>query len=107
MDINQLLLIAFLVESFIQTIKPIYDRQKGWNKDSMISLIIGISLCLLVKINLFAFLNLPVLIGDPVISEYVGIVLTGIIASRGANLAHDLLKFVQTSSASNIVSAVG
>lgn len=107
MDINELLLIAFLVESFIQTIKPIYDREKGWNKDSMISLIIGISLCLLVKVNLFTFLNLPVLIGDPVLSEYIGIVLTGIIASRGANLAHDLLKFVQTSASSNAVTAVG
>ena len=107
MDINELLLIAFLVESFIQTIKPIYDREKGWNKDSIISLIIGIGLCLLVKVNLFTFLNLPLLIGDPVVSEYVGIVLTGIIASRGANLAHDLLKFVQTSALSNTVSAVG
>jgi hypothetical protein len=107
MDINELLLIAFLVESFIQTIKPLYDREKGWNKDTMISLIIGIGLCLIVKVNLFTFLNLPVLIGDPVVSEYIGVVLTGIIASRGANLAHDLLKFVQTSAASNTVSAVG
>jgi hypothetical protein len=109
MDFTQILLVAFLVESLIQTIKPIYDRKKGWNKDALIALFVGVGLCALVKVNLFSFLNLPVLIGDATISQYVGIFLTGLITSRGANLAHDVLMFVQNSSNSvgNSTNAVG
>jgi hypothetical protein len=107
MDFNQLLLVAFLVESLIQTIKPIYDKEKGWNKDALIALIVGVGICALVKVNLFETVNLPISIGDKVVSNYIGIVLTGIIASRGSNLAHDVLKFVQNASSPSTGSAVG
>jgi len=106
MDINQLLLVAFLVESLIQTIKPIYDRSKGWNKDAFIALVAGVGICYLLKVDLFVMADLP-LVGDAVINHYVGIVLTGIIASRGSNLAHDALKFVQNASLPSGGIAVG
>lgn len=98
MGFDQLLLVAFLVESIIQTIKPIYDRQKGWNKDALIALVGGIGICFLMNADLFEIADLSFNFGDPVVSHYVGIVLTGLIASRGSNLAHDALKFVQNSS---------
>ena len=106
MDINKLLLVAFLVESLIQTIKPLYDRSKGWNKDAFIALVAGISICYLLNVDLFKMAELT-LVSDAMINHYVGIVLTGIIASRGSNLAHDALKFVQNASVTNLESAVG
>ena len=108
MDFNQLLLVAFLVESLIQTIKPIYDRDKGWNKDALIALVAGICICFLLNVDLFAVADLDFGIDNAVVSHYVGLVLTGIIASRGSNLAHDALKFVQNASSSGGgIAAVG
>lgn len=94
-NFNQLLLAAFLVESLIQTIKPIYDKEKGWNRDAIIALLVSILICVLIKIDLFATVGLPIEIGNTSIGTYIGAVLTGVIASRGSNLAHDLLKFVE------------
>lgn len=107
MDFNQIILVAFLVESLIQTIKPIYDREKGWNKDALLALVVGIGFCFLMNVDLFALADLSFSFGDPVISHYVGTVLTGIIASRGSNLAHDALKFVQNASKPSAGNAVG
>ncbi|HKZ44446.1 MAG TPA: hypothetical protein VJZ78_05360 [Anaerolineales bacterium] len=107
MEFNQLLLVAFLVESLIQTIKPLYDRSKGWNLDSLIALVIGIGFCYIVKVNLFSIVDFNLDFGDPVINHSVGVVLTGVIASRGSNFAHDLLKFVQKSAMPTLDNAVG
>ncbi|HBG74420.1 MAG: hypothetical protein A2X25_13965 [Chloroflexi bacterium GWB2_49_20] len=107
MDFNQLLLVAFLAESLIQTLKPLYDKEKGWNKDSLIAVIVGVGLCFIVNVNLFKIANLTLYSGDEVVNQYIGIVLTGLIASRGSNLAHDLLKFVSNASLPSIESAVG
>lgn len=107
MDFNQILLVAFLVESLIQTIKPVYDRQKGWNKDAVVALVMGIGICYLMNVDLFAIADLSFGIPDAAVSHYVGIVLTGIIASRGSNLAHDALKFVQNVSKPSSGIAVG
>jgi hypothetical protein len=61
----------------------------------------------MVNVNLFKIVNLTLYVGDEVVNHYIGLVLTGLIASRGSNLAHDLLKFVQNASAPSIESAVG
>ena len=58
-------------------------------------MLVSILICVLVKIDLFATVGLPIEIGDTFIGTYIGAVLTRVIASRGSNLAHDLLKFVE------------
>jgi len=107
MDLNQLLLVAFLVESLIQTIKPIYDKDRGWNRDVIIALIVSIALCALIKIDLFALVGLQIYFPNEQVGTYIGSALTGIIASRGSNLAHDLLKYVETASNRNVSGPVG
>lgn len=97
MDFKQLLLVAFLVESLIQTIKPIYDRKRGFSFDSILAMAVGIGFCFVIKANLFQVVNLHLDVGNKMASEIVEIVLTGIIASRGSNLVHDMFKFVQNS----------
>lgn len=88
LNLQQLALIAFLVEALIQTVKPIYDKQKGWNKSALFSLAVGILICLFTGVDLFQALGIPENI------PFVGQVLTGILASRGSNFVHDIFKYV-------------
>ena len=107
MELSQLLLVAFLVESLIQTIKPLYDRSKGWNLDALIALVVGIGFCYIINVDLFSIVNINLDFGDAVVNHAVGVVLTGVIASRGSNFAHDMLKYVQNAAAPSLDTAVG
>jgi hypothetical protein len=89
MDFTHLALVAFLVEAIIQTIKPVYDKEKGWDRSALLSLGVGILVCLVTGVDLFKELGFGISI------PYVGSALTGIIASRGSNFVHDIFKFVQ------------
>ncbi|RME87651.1 MAG: hypothetical protein D6770_08900 [Anaerolineae bacterium] len=91
MDFTRLALVAFFVEAIVQTIKPLYDPEKGWNRNVLLALAGGIIVCVLTGVDLFAQLGLAIPI------PYVGSVLTGIIASRGSNVVHDVFKFVEQS----------
>jgi hypothetical protein len=86
---SQLAIMAFLVESLIQTLKPLYAKDKGWNKHALFSLLVSIAVTVLTQLDVFAQVGL----GIPV--PFVGSVLTGVIASRGSNVFHDVFKFVQ------------
>lgn len=101
MDFTHLALVALLIEAIIQTLKPVYDKEKGFNRDAVFSLIVGIAICLLTGVDFFAELGLP--IGIP----FVGSALTGIIASRGSNVVHDIFKFVQAKANPRDYGAVG
>jgi hypothetical protein len=89
LDFTHLALVAFLVEALIQTIKPIYDKETGWNMDKIVSIIVGIVVCLVTNVDLFAELGFVVAV------PFLGSILTGVIASRGSNFVHDIFKFVQ------------
>jgi hypothetical protein len=89
LDFTHLALVAFLVEALIQALKPIYDKENGWNRDKVISIVVGILVCVVTNVDLFAELGFVVAV------PYLGSVLTGVIASRGSNFVHDILKFVQ------------
>ncbi|PKN92168.1 MAG: hypothetical protein CVU44_16180 [Chloroflexi bacterium HGW-Chloroflexi-6] len=89
LDFTHLALVAFLVEAIIQTIKPIYDKETGWKLDKVVSIIVGIVVCVATNVDLFAELGFVVAV------PFLGSILTGIIASRGSNVVHDVFKFVQ------------
>ncbi|MFO7585996.1 MAG: hypothetical protein R6W69_14810 [Anaerolineales bacterium] len=88
-NFSQLALVAFLVEALIQTIKPIYDKEKGFSRSRLLSIGTGIVVCLVTGVDLFTSLGFE--INTPILGQ----ALTGIIASRGSNLVHDILTFVQ------------
>ncbi len=90
LNLTQLTLVAFLVESLIQTFKPLYDKEKGWNKSTLLALGVGILVSVATGFDLFELLGIEVQF------PYVGSVLTGILASRGSNFLHDILKFVES-----------
>ena len=84
MEFAQLITVAVLVEAIWENIKMIWQNGK-LSIDRIGSLVIGILVCLLVNIDIFTIVQLPVNI------PIVGCVLTGIIVSRGANFLHDLI----------------
>ena len=102
LNLTQLVLVAFFVESLIQTIKPIYDKEKGWNFDAILALIVGIIVCLLTDTDIFKLVGLAINI------PLVGTILTGIMASRGSNVVHDIFKWLrETSNSIGSTGAVG
>jgi hypothetical protein len=92
MSENYVLLVVVvvtLIEAIVETIKPIYDKEKGWNKDALIALGVSVLVCALGNLDLFS------LAGFPLMVPIVGSVLTGFIASRGTNVVHDLLTIIK------------
>ena len=88
----QILVLAFLLEAVVQTLKPIWEPAKR-TPDFFIAL--GTGLALSVGINYLAGLDLFAWLGVPLAKlPVVGVILTGILLSRGANGLHDLLKAV-------------
>lgn len=85
MDFAQLILVAILVEAIWENIKMIYDKQK-FNISMIGSLILGIIICVVFRIDIFPIVGLNAAI------PFIGSILTGIIVSRGANFVNDLLK---------------
>lgn len=83
MEITSLILIAVLVEAIWENLKMIWQEGK-FNVNMLGSLITGILVCILAKIDLFE------LIGIVISVKIIGYILTGIIVSRGANFVSDL-----------------
>ena len=84
----QVMLLAVLAESVWETLKLIWEKDKI-NIDRLGAILITIVIALATGIDFFAMLGLPLRL------PYIGSVLTGIIASRGANFLHDLLKIAE------------
>jgi hypothetical protein len=87
-DVLHLILLAVLAEAIWETLKMVWQKDK-LHPDVLGSLIIGIVLALSTGLNLFE------LVGLPIIHPLIGQVFTGILASRGANFVHDLVKIAQ------------
>lgn len=83
MKVTQLVIIAILVEAIWENLKMIWQNGK-LSVDRIGALILGITICLFAKIDIFSMLNIPLSIA------YIGSIFTGIICSRGANFVHDL-----------------
>lgn len=84
-DFAQLIVVAILVEAIWENIKMIYDKDK-FNISMIGSLVLGIIVCVVFKIDIFPIVGLNAAI------PFIGSIFTGIIVSRGANFVNDLLK---------------
>lgn len=83
----KLLIIAASVEALWETLKMFWDGSKV-DLNRIGSAILGILLCVLANVDFFA------LVGVELSIPIVGVVLSGLLVSRGANFVHDLLKIV-------------
>jgi hypothetical protein len=88
LDFNQIVVGAVLVEAVWETGKMTYQSGK-FSADRVGSLVIGIGVAVAGGLDACAAVGLP--LGIP----FLGSILTGVLISRGANFAHDLLGTVQ------------
>lgn len=83
MELTQIIVVAILVEALWENLKMIWQNGK-FSIDSIGALVLSILVCVLVKADVFALVNLNISV------PFVGSVLTGVLVSRGANFIHDL-----------------
>ena len=83
MSVINILTAAFLVEAICETLKLIWDKGKLC-LDCIGSLVIGVLISILAKIDIFELQGLVLSI------PFIGYILTGILISRGSNFIHDL-----------------
>ena len=91
-QIAMVLILGVTVEALIEYAKLIF-QDKVFNWKQLAAVFLGIGLAILAQVDLFAA------VGVTFIVPYVGMVLTGIIFSRGANYAADFIKLIQTKAA--------
>jgi len=87
MTLVTILILAITVEALIEYGKLIFQKQINWKQ--LVALVLGVLLAVAANVDLY------VLVGVTFIIPYVGVVLTGIIFSRGANYVADFLKMIQ------------
>ena len=84
MNFYKFFLIAAVIEALWETAKMLWEDGKA-NPDRIGAAVLGIVLCVAAGIDFFAMVQIPLSI--PVL----GMILSGLLVSRGANIVHDLL----------------
>lgn len=88
MNISGIIAVAILIEGLVEYGKTIGDMVENGEKKTAITqcitIIVGILLMFAFDKDLFAVIGMPV-------NHYIGIMLTGIIASRGSNYVSDFI----------------
>lgn len=84
--IDQLLIIAALIEAVTETIKIASPFTYSGNGKYIISVIVGIILAFGMNVSIFT---------TPGVAYYIGCVMAGVICSRGANYIHAFAKMLQ------------
>ena len=88
MNIAVIIAVAILIEGLVEYGKNITDMFYGGEKKTaitqMVTIVVGVALAFAFGANMFVPLVLTV-------NHYVGMVLTGIVMSRGSNYVSDLI----------------
>jgi hypothetical protein len=89
MGFVQFLVIAFIAEAVWETLKLVWQDGK-LSIDRIGAVIVGLLLAIGTQLDLLQLIDIPTYI------PYMGIVLTGLLISRGANFAHDFLEVISS-----------
>ena len=93
-DLVSIGLIALLVESVVETLKPLWDPEKRQNLPDLLAALVGGELVAIFGgFDIFEMAGMP-LENIAVVGAWPGIVLTGILLSRGSNFVHSLLSSI-------------
>lgn len=88
MTISVIIAVAILIEGLVEYGKNIADMFYGGDKKTaitqLVTIALGVALAFAFNANMFVPLGLTV-------NSYVGMVLTGIVMSRGSNYVSDLI----------------
>lgn len=85
------LTLAVTVEGFVEYVKNIIEGERRAVVIQLCALVVAVALCVLAGADIYASMGVTFSV------PYVGCVLTGIFASRGANYASDILGKLQSS----------
>ena len=88
MQLLQLVVLALIGEAVWESLKMVWQEGK-LSVDRIGALVIGLLIAFVSGADLLSLINIPVSV------PYVGIALTGILISRGANFVHDILKKIE------------
>lgn len=97
MSMAKILVIAFICEALWETCKMFWQQGKV-NIDRIGALIIAELVAFGTGVDLFTLVEIPLVI------PFLGIILTGLLISRGANFVHDLLSTVSNLQQNNKIS---
>ena len=89
MNIAIVIAVAILIEGLVEYAKSIMDMVENGEKKTAITQMITIAIGILLAFAFNADMFVPVGID---VNHYIGMVLTGIVMSRGSNYASDLIK---------------
>ncbi len=85
MEVQSIIVLAFLVEAIYSNLRMIWDSNKfNWN--NLGALIVSVLVAVFTGVDIFPALGINVIV------PYVGSVLTGVLISRGSNVVFDILK---------------
>ncbi|QGU95669.1 hypothetical protein GOM49_11730 [Clostridium bovifaecis] len=87
MNMLGLIVLSMIAEAVWETLKMVWEKGK-FHFDKIGALFIGLIIALAAQMDMLAILGIASHI------PYIGIILTGILISRGANFMHDLLSAV-------------
>jgi len=90
MTIAVIFILAITVEALIEYGKLIFQKEINWKQ--IAAIVVAVGLAVAAGTDLYAILGVSFNV------PYIGIVLTGILFSRGANYLSDFIKLTQTSS---------
>jgi hypothetical protein len=90
-ELAKLVVLAMMGESIWESLKMLWQKGK-LHIDRVGALAVGLLLAVGTGIDLFELVKIPLIV------PYLGMVLTGILISRGANFIHDLLKRIEAPS---------
>jgi len=88
MDFFKLLVIAASLEALWETCKMFWQAGKV-NADRIGAALLGVFLCIAAGVDFFALVSIPLSV------PYAGMVLSGLLISRGANFIHDFLGSIE------------
>lgn len=88
MNILIILMLAITVEALVEYFKLVFNKTINWKQ--VVAIVLSVFLAIAAGVDLFEILGVTFQI------PFVGLVLTGIIFSRGANYLSDFIKRIQT-----------
>lgn len=87
-EMLKLIVLALIGEALWETLKMTWQQGK-FSIDRIGALIVGLLLAIGTGLDFFSLVQIPLNI------PYLGMALTGVLISRGANFVHDLLKKIE------------
>lgn len=87
MNMLSLIIVSMIAEAVWETLKMVWEKGK-FHFDKIGALSIGLIIALSTRMDMLAMLGIATHM------PYIGIILTGILISRGSNFMHDLLSAV-------------